>query len=40
MIREAVDRYKVTAVVISHDMASVLRIADPIAGSRDAERAQ
>jgi phospholipid/cholesterol/gamma-HCH transport system ATP-binding protein len=31
MILSAVERYKVTAVVISHDMASVFRIADRIA---------
>ncbi len=31
MILAAVDRYKVTSVVISHDMASVFRIADRIA---------
>ena len=31
MILSAVDRYKVTSVVISHDMASVFRIADRIA---------
>lgn len=31
MILDACDRYKVTSVVISHDMASVFRIADRIA---------
>ncbi len=31
MILEAAERYKVTSVVISHDMASVFRIADRIA---------
>lgn len=31
MILSAVERYKVTSVVISHDMASVFRIADRIA---------
>jgi phospholipid/cholesterol/gamma-HCH transport system ATP-binding protein len=31
MILETCDRYKVTSVVISHDMASVFRIADRIA---------
>ena len=31
MILEVCERYKVTSVVISHDMASVFRIADRIA---------
>ena len=31
MIRAAGERYKMTSVVISHDMASVFRIADRIA---------
>lgn len=35
MILSAMDRYKVTSVVISHDMASVFRIADRIAMLHD-----
>jgi len=35
MILDACDRYKVTSVVISHDMASVFRIADRIAMLHD-----
>jgi phospholipid/cholesterol/gamma-HCH transport system ATP-binding protein len=31
MILSVVERYKVTSIVISHDMASVFRIADRIA---------
>jgi phospholipid/cholesterol/gamma-HCH transport system ATP-binding protein len=36
MILGAQERYKVTSVVISHDMASVFRIADRIAVIRNA----